>query len=58
VQAIARDLLAAAIMRLEAADYPVVLHVHDEVVCEVPLNGAHTVAEFQALVNQLPEWAQ
>jgi DNA polymerase len=58
VQAIARDLLAAAIMRLEAADYPVVLHVHDEVICEVPLSGAHSVAAFQALVNQLPEWGQ
>jgi hypothetical protein len=57
VQGIARDLLAAAITRLEAAGYPVVLHVHDEVICEVPLNGAHTVTEFQALVNQLPEWA-
>jgi DNA polymerase len=58
VQAIARDLLAAAIMRLEAANYPVVLHVHDEVICEVPLKSEHSVAEFQYLVNLLPEWAQ
>jgi DNA polymerase len=57
VQAIARDLLAAAIVRLEAAGYPVVLHVHDEVVCEVPLDSAHTVTEFQAIVNELPDWA-
>jgi DNA polymerase len=56
VQGIARDLLAAAITRLEAADYPVVLHVHDEIICEVPLNSAHTVTKFQQLVNQLPEW--
>ena len=57
VQATARDLLAAAIVRLEAAGYPVVLHVHDEVVCEVPIGGSHSLEEFKRLLVEAPAWA-
>jgi DNA polymerase len=57
VQAVARDLLAAAMLRLEAAGYPIVLTVHDEIVAEVPI-GFGSEEEFVRILTQVPEWAQ
>jgi DNA polymerase len=51
-QAIARDLLADALVRLEEAGLPVVGHVHDEVLVE----GRH-LEEVERLMTTAPEWA-
>jgi DNA polymerase len=56
VSGISRDLLAAALLRLEHAGYRVVLHVHDEVIAEVPISFGST-AEFTKLMITPPRWA-
>lgn len=56
VQAVARDLLANGLLKLDAAGYPIVLHVHDEAVADVP-DGFGSLAEFEALLCDLPNWA-
>lgn len=54
VQAIARDCLAEAIERLEAAGYPVVFHVHDEVVIDTDRGSLEDVIQ---IMSQPPAWA-
>ncbi len=57
VQAIARDLMAAAMLRIEAAGWEIVLHVHDEIVAERSKKSNANVTRFCALMAELPPWA-
>ena len=44
-------------LRLEAAGYPIVLHVHDEIVAEVP-EGFGSPEEFLQIMTVVPDWAE
>lgn len=58
VQALCRDLLAYAMINVEGGGYPIVLSVHDELVCETPDTPDYTVPELEKLMCALPEWAE
>lgn len=53
-QAVARDLLGEALIRLEEAGHRVVLHVHDE----AGVIGKHDPEEISRIMCQLPSWAE
>ena len=53
IQAICRDILRSAVLRLESAGYPVVMRTYDEVVCET-VRGFGGHAQFEALVEERP----
>ena len=56
VQATARDILADAMRRLDAAGYRIVMHVHDEVVIEAP--GTASLEEICGIMGETPQWAK
>ena len=56
VQATARDVLAEALMRLSRFGFEIVMHVHDEVVLEVPL-GKFSVDDVRRIMSENPKWA-
>ncbi len=56
VQATARDCLAESMRRLEARNLPIVFHVHDEVICEVP-EGISSADEVASVMGEPVSWA-
>lgn len=55
VQATARDILAEAMLRLNAAGYRIVMHVHDEAVIEAPPDTS--LEDICSVMGQTPTWA-
>lgn len=56
VQGTARDLLALAMLRLTEKGFPIVMHIHDEAVVEIPI-GESSVEEVSAIMSIAPDWA-
>ena len=57
VQAVARDILVDAILRLEQQGWPVYLHIHDEIICAVPESQREACQEAMiAAWRTVPQW--
>lgn len=56
VQAISRDILAHAMMKVTKRGYIIVMHVHDEIVAEMPI-GQGNIKEMNALLAEPIPWA-
>jgi len=58
VQAIARDCLATAMLRLKKAGFNIVMHVHDEVVIEECLGSANALEAINGIMKMPMPWAE
>lgn len=56
-QAVGADYQAEALVRLEANDYPVVMHTHDEAITEVEYQRG-SLEEMTAIMTVKPTWAE
>ena len=56
-QAASRDVLSHGMRGAEAAGYQIVLHVHDELICETPDDAAYSAEGLSAIMAFGPQWA-
>lgn len=57
VQATARDVLAHGMLKAEETGYPVCLHVHDELITEVPDDVDYTVLGLSSRMGAATPWS-
>ena len=59
IQSMTREFLAGAMVEAEDCGLAPVLHVHDELVCEVPASDAADGAEaLREIMTTVPDWAE
>jgi DNA polymerase len=56
-QGTARDILAHGLLKVEAEGYPIVLHVHDEILSETPDRPEFSAEKLSALMSTNPSWS-
>jgi DNA polymerase len=56
ISGMARDILCAAMLRIDAAGIQIVAHIHDEIICEVP-EGTEDLDLLHKLLVAPPPWA-
>ena len=61
-QAVCRDLLALAMLRLSRRGYEIIMHVHDEIVAEIAellsrMEQHDELERFCSIMTERPEWA-
>jgi DNA polymerase bacteriophage-type len=57
IQGLARDLMVNAMFKLEKNGFPIILTVHDEIVCEPMAEDADEKA-FEQIMCDSPDWAK
>lgn len=57
VQAVARDCLAETIKRVTAAGYRIVMHVHDEIIVDVPKGNEEALKQITDIMAEPISWA-
>lgn len=57
VQATARDCLAATMMQVSKMGYPIVMHIHDEIIVDAPVNDTHALDNIIRIMAQEIPWA-
>lgn len=56
-QAVACDVLAEGLLRMDAAGYKTVLTIHDEAITEAPDSPSFSYEQMAALMATVPDWA-
>lgn len=57
VQAVARDCLAVAMQRIDAMGYDIVMHVHDEIIADVPVEEKDALEKINRVMAKPVPWA-